>query len=425
MSLVVEVGWVVDLDAEAVIDELRADLRSDRPLILSGAWSLSAAGHLIEQAAALVEVMVLLPYTAEAPRGLRPLSLGHNASFNPLKPMGDRSSYAIFIAEVLKGVFDLSNAQASTLKRALMRAYSSNKEPSIDDVVSALEIESAELASRDAVDLIEVIEAMERGRLGAACKEGPPLEPCSAVSMSELPPRYATAISMAILVHALRSGFRGVVAICDLDLLNAFLGPARSLAIDLLNRLDASGSTVMMCSGSASALPLELRSRARMSLMGLPLTAEDARGLSAVLGRRALRLLNSKERFAYKLEGSAGVVEVPLKETAKIAVGGAEPPLEAPRPALYAKLGGKAKMAYEVLSFLRDGPSTRDSAISYAMHRLEISSLEASRLINALLAHGLLNEVVGADGKYWLKITVRGLSAIEELEALEGWLARG
>jgi hypothetical protein len=161
-------------------------------------------------------------------------------------------------------------------------------------------------------------------------------------------------------------------------------------------------------------------------MIGTPLAAEDARDLSIVLGRRVLKLLNSKERFAYKLVGSAGVVEVPLKETIKVAVAEeVELQPEAPRPTLYTKLGDKAKMAYEVLSFLRDGASSRDSVVSYAMHRLDISSLEASRLINSILTHGLASEVVGADGKYWLKITVRGLNAIEELEALEGWLARG
>ena len=425
MSLVVEVGWVVDVSAEATVDELRVDLQSDRPLIISGAWSLNAASHLIEQVIDSVGALVLSPYAADVPRGLRQLGLGLNASFNPFKPIGDRPSYAIFASEVFKGVFGLNNAQASALKRALVRAYSSDSEPSVEDVVSALEIESAELASREALDLIEVLEAMERGRLGAACRGGPSLEPCSAISMSELPSSYATAISMAILMHALKGGFRGVVAICDLDLLEGFMGHARGLVVDLLSRLDGAGSTVMMCSGSVSALSLELRSRSRMSMVGAPLTAEDARDLSAVLGRRVLRLLNSKERFAYRLAGSAGIVEVPLKETVKVAVEGAELPPEAPRPMLYAKLGGRAKMAYEVLSFLRDGPSTRDSVISYAMHRLDVSSLEASRLINALLAHGLASEVVGADGKYWLKITVRGLNAIEELEALEGWLSRG
>jgi hypothetical protein len=425
VSLVVEVGWIVDLSAEAVIDELRIDLRSDRPLIISGAWSLNAASHLMEQVADSVDVVVLLPYTDEAPRGLRHLSLGLNASFNLFKPIGDRTSYAIFVSEVFRGVFDLSGAQASALKRALVRAYSSNKEPSVEDVVSALEVETTELASRDAVDLMEVLEAMERGRLGAACRGGT-LEPRSAISMSELPPSYATAISMTILMHALRGGFRGVVTMYDADLLEDFLGSARKLAVDLLNRLDVAGSTMIMCAGSASALPLELRSRSRALIIGLPLTAEDARDLSAVLSRRALKLLNNRERFAYKLVGSTGVVEVPLKETVKVAVAEkVEPQLEAPRPTLYAKLGNKAKMAYEVLSFLRDGPSARDSVISYAMHRLDISSLEASRLINALLTHGLASEVVGADGKYWLKITVRGLNAIEELEALEGWLARG
>ena len=425
MSLVVEVGWVVDLSAEAVVDELRMDLRSERPLIISGAWSLSVASHLIGQVADSTEVVALLPYATEAPRGLRHLSLGLNSSFNPFKPVGDRTSYAIFISEVFRGAFGLNSAQASALKRALVRAYSGNKEPSVEDVISALEIESTELASRDAVNLVEALEAMERGRLGAACKGGD-LEPRSAISMAELPPSYAAAISMAVLMHVLKSGLRGVVAVCDLDLLRGFLGPAYRLAVDLLNKLDDSGSIVVMCAGSASALPLELRSRSRALMVGAPLTAEDARDLSVLLGLRALKLLNSRERFAYKLVSSAGVVEVPLEETVKITVAAeAKLPPEVPRPTLYAKLGSKAKMAYEVLSFLRDGPSTRDSVISYAMHRLDVSSLEASRLVNALLMHGLASEVVGADGKYWLKITVRGLSAIEELEALEGWLARG
>jgi hypothetical protein len=425
VSLVVEVGWVVDLSAEAVIDKLRMDLQSDRPLIISGAWSLNVASHLMEQVADSVDTLTLLPYTDEAPRGLRHLSLGLNASFNPFKPIGDRTSYAIFLSEVFRGAFKLSNTQASALKRALVRAYSNNKEPSVEDVISALEVESAELTNREAVDLMEALEAMERGRLGAACRGGA-LEPRSAISMSELPPSYATAISMTILMHALKGGSKEVVTVCDVDLLEDFLGSARGLAIDLLNRLSAAGLTVIMCAGSASALPLELRSRSRASMIGAPLTAEDARDLSAVLGRRAIRLLNSKERFAYKLVGSAGVVEVPLKEAVRVAVAAeVEPQPEAPRPTLYTKLGNRAKMAYEVLSFLRDGPSARDSVISYAMHRLDISSLEASRLINALLTHGLASEVVGADGKYWLKITVRGLNTIEELEALEGWLTRG
>lgn len=427
MNLYVDVGWVIDEDSETPVNELRVDLSSVHPLVVGGAWSLNAAYHMLGQLVDSTDLVVISPYADEAPRWLRHLNLGLNASFNPFKPVGDRSAYAHFIASVFKGVFDLNNAQTSALRRALMRIYLSGKEPIIENIISALEIESTELVNRDAVELVEIVETMERGRLGAACASQSELLNAQAViSMSELPPSYASILSTAILMHALKGGFKGVLTLCDVDLLKEFVGSAwRELAV-LLDKMRCEGLTIIACTSSASSIPSGLKARARMIIVGSPITPEDVKSVSTIIGRRALKLLRGKERFAYSSTFSTGVIEVPLEETVKMhVVEELKAPLEAPRSTLHVKLGSRAKMAYEVLSFLRDGASTRDSVISYAMHRLDISSLEASRLVNALIIHGLASEVVGADGKYWLKITVRGLNALEEIEALEGWLVRG
>ncbi|MEM4576391.1 MAG: hypothetical protein QW701_02870 [Candidatus Nezhaarchaeales archaeon] len=426
MSFEVDVGFIIEDDAEALTSTLRVNLFSAHPLVISGAWSLNATYHLLGQLADSANLVVISPYIAEGPRWLKHVSLGLNASFNPFKPVGDKLVYAHFVADAFKGAFNLNNAQTSSLRRALTRTYLTGKDPTIEDITSALELESNELTNRDAVELIEIVEAMGRGRLGAACSSHFELTNIQAlISMYELPPSYASLISMAILMHLLKSGFKGVVTLCDVDILKEFIGSAWKNLIDLLNKMRAESSIVIACANGTSSIPLELRAGARMAIMGSPITPEDVRYVSAVVGRRYLRLLNSKERFAYSLAYSSGVVEVPLEETAKIsAIEELKVPVEVPKSMLQAKLGNKAKMAYEVLNFLRDGASTRDSVISYAIHRLDVSSMEASKLVNALLIHGLANEVVGADGKYWLKITVRGLNALEELEALEGWLIR-
>jgi len=426
VSTIVEVGWIVDGDADALVDTLRIDLSNVHLLTVSGAWSLNATCHLLGQVAGSVNLVVVSPYTAEGPQWLRHLSLGLNASFNPFKPVGDKLAYSHFIADIFKGAFSLNNAQTSALRRALMRAYLSSKEPTAEDVLSALEIESTELTNRDSIELIEIVEAMCRGRLGAACTNRLELTDLQAIiSMSELPPSYASILSMAMLMYLVKNGFKGVVVLCNLDVLREFIGSAWRNFVYLVNKMKVEPLTIIACTSSASFTPLELRTRAHMIIVGSPLTPEDAKYVSAMVGRKRLKLLNSKERFAYNLISSSGVIEIPLEETVKMHVEEElKALLEAPRSMLHAKLGNKAKMAYDILSFLRDGASTRDSVISYAMHRLDVSSLEASRLVNTLLIHGLASEVVGADGKYWLKITVRGLNALEELEALEGWLTR-
>lgn len=426
MNLTVEVGWIIDEETEALVDKLRIDLSNAHPLLIGGTWSLNAAYHLLEQVADSTSLVMISPYIAESPQWLRHVSLGSNASFNLFKPVGDKLTYVHFIADVFKGAFNLNNAQTSALRRALMRAYLSSKEPTVEDVVSALEIESMELANRDAIELVEIVETMGMSKLGAACRGHYELTNIQAlVSMSELPPSYASVLSMVILMHLMKNSFKGVVALCDFDIIKEFVGSAWKNLVDLLNKMRAEHTIIIACTNSVSSIPLELRARARMTIVGSPITPEDARHISIMISQRALKLLSSKERFAYNFISSKGIVEVPLEETVKIHVAEElKAPLEAPRSMLHAKLGNKAKMAYEILSFLRDGASTRDSVISYAMHRLDVSSLEASRLVNALLIHGLASEVVGADGKYWLKITVRGLNAIEELEALEGWLTR-
>lgn len=427
MSFVVEVGSVVDEDTGALVNSLKVDLSKVQPMIIGGNWSLNATCHLLKQLVDSMDLVVISPYAVEAPQWLRHVSLGLNASFNLFKPIGDKLTYAHFVAEAFRGAFNLNNAQVSALRRALTRVYLSSKEPTIEDVTSSLEVESTELTNRDAVELIEIVETMKRGRLGAACSGHLELANLQAIiSMSELPPSYASLLSMAMTMHVLKSNFRGVLVLCDVDLLREFAGSAWKNLVDLLSKARVESSIIIACSSSISSVPLDLRAKARMTIAGIPMIPEDVRYVSTMVGRRALRLLNGKERFAYNFALSSGVVEVPLEETVEMhVVEELKAPLEAPRSMLQAKLGNKAKMAYEVLSFLRDGASTRDSAISYAMHRLDLSSLEASRLVNALIIHGFANEVVGADGKYWLKITVRGLNALEEIEALEGWLIRG
>ncbi len=424
MNTIVEVGWMIDVDAEAALNKLKVDIKEINPLIIGSKWSINVAFHIIGQVADSMEIMVISPYTDEAPHWAYPAYMGLNASLSIFKPVGDRDLYAHFIAEAFRGALGLNNAQTSALRRALLRVYSSGKDPSVEEVLSAVEIEAMDLRGRDATELIEALEAMERGRLGAACQSDMelPRGPI-AITMSKLPPSYASIMAIVLLKHLYEKCFNGIIAICDIEHLQTFLGSTWKIATDMIFKLMKSKATVITCSSSISGLPLDLRARAGMTMMGAPSALEDVRYIEELIGRRALKLLNSKERHAYRLIDSSGIVEVPLEETEKIKVEEAlKLPRETPKPMLYAKLGHKAKMAYEILSFLRDGASTRDSVISYAMHRLDISSLEASRLINTLLTHGLASEVVGADGKYWLKITVKGLNAVEELEALEGWL---
>lgn len=424
MNAMIEVGWIIDVDAEASLSKLKVDVSDVNPIVIGSKWSINVASHIMEQAAGSMEAIIISPYVDEAPHWTYPLHMGLNASLNIFKPIGDRDLYAYFIAEAFKGSLGLNNAQASALRRALLKVYLSDKEPSIEEILSIIEIEAVDLRGRDANELIEILEAMGRGRLGAACQSDIEISrgPIT-ITMSKLPPSYASLLTIVLLRRLYEEGFSGIIAIRDVEYLQGFLGSAWRMAEDMIFKLRGNGAIVIACSSSISCLPLDLRARAGMIMMGTPLALEDVRHIEELIGRRALKLLNSKERHAYKLIDSSGIVEVPLEKAERVKVEETIKPLqEAPKPMLYAKLGHKAKMAYEILSFLRDGASTRDSVISYAMHRLDVSSLEASRMINALLTHGLASEVVGADGKYWLKITVKGLNAIEELEALEGWL---
>ena len=424
MRQILEIGWIIDREAEATLNKLRVDIAEANPIIISGRWSVNAAFQIACQAASSMEVVALSPFNSEAPKWIEAVELGANASFNPFKPIGNKDLYAYFISEVAKGALELTSAQALALRRALSRLYATSKEPTIDEVLSAVEVEAVDLRGEEANELIEAIEVMSRGRIGAACRGGGDINGSKVITMPRIPPTYASIITASIIYHIMYKGFNGLMMICGIESLQAMLNRAWKLLLNLMFEQARSKPLMILTSSSTAILPLDLRAKAGLLMTGTPMTPEDSRLIRELVGPSALKLLDNKNRYAYKLSWSSGVVEVEEEHLMPIEVEEElEAAHEAPKPMLYVKLGSKAKMAYEVLSFLRDGASTRDAVISYAMHRLDISSLEASRLINALLTHGLASEVVGADGKYWLKITVRGLNAIEEVEALEGWLA--
>lgn len=424
MKVLVEVGWMVDPDAETTLNKLTIDMAEADTIIIGGRWSPNVAAHIIEQAVGSMNSVIISPYSDETPCWAQALHPGFNIHLNIFSLSGEKFAHSHFLSEMFKGIFELNVAQVSVLRRALLRLYSSRRDPSVEDVLSAVEVETTELRGQDSIVLIELLESMSRGRLGAACQSSIELpKGSSAVIMSGLPPHYASIMAIILLRRLCIEGFKGIVEVRDVDFLLNFAGSAWKLIVDVIFKLARGGSTVIISSRSVTSLPISLRAEAHMTIMGAPSTLEDLRYIKGLIGNRAVSLLNNRERHAYKLTTSSGIVEVPLERLEKAKVEETiRPPKETPKPMLYVKLGDRAKMAYDVLSFLRDGASTRDSTISYAMHKLDITSLEASRLINSLIIHGLASEVVGADGKYWLKITPKGLSAIEELEVLEGWL---
>lgn len=424
MTCRVELGWIVDVDAEAPLAKLAVELSCASPILVGSKWSGGVASRIAGQAAdSAMNVVVLSPFSSALYPWMELLDMGVNASFNLFKPVGDVDVYAHFVTELLKGCLGLNGPQTAALKRSLKRVYSRGMEPTVEEVISAVEAESMDLRLRESMELLEALESMELGRLRLACSGDLELKGSSMVTLARLPPSYASAMTVAILYKLYAERFRGLLVVCHLDLLKEFLGSSWRLLLYVLAKLQEAGCSLCLPCNSVVELPHSVRVMAGLTLVGAPSTPEEARYVESLVGRAA-RLLDER-RHAYSHLTSRGVVEIPLEELEVLELEVAKPVREGPRPMLKVKFGAKAKMAYEVLSFLRDGASTREATISYAMHRLDITSLEASRLINSLLTHGLASEVVGADGKYWVKITVRGLSAIEELEALEGCWSEG
>ena len=84
--------------------------------------------------------------------------------------------------------------------------------------------------------------------------------------------------------------------------------------------------------------------------------------------------------------------------------------------------GRNAEIIYSLLSFLREGATNRDGVLSYLQYKYGLKTSIASQLMVKAMIYNLIEEVVGKDGRYWIRITLKGISVMEEYEKYMGGL---
>jgi len=90
------------------------------------------------------------------------------------------------------------------------------------------------------------------------------------------------------------------------------------------------------------------------------------------------------------------------------------------KPILIRLFKDSAMVVCDLLEFLREGPSNREGIFSYLQYKHGLGVKVAMRLLMKMLLYKLVEEVIGKDGRYWIKITVNGLLALEEFLEYRG-----
>jgi len=298
-----------------------------------------------------------------------------------------------FIARFTAESLGLNRLEERLLLQALIKMVSCG-ELSIEKLRREVEALVSALPGGDRARcqlLLESIDTMCVGRLGAALMTGqpPPSDGLTLLDLRALPPPYK------YLVYSIAAVWAVLENAC----------------LVMVNPFPTSPSWISLMTEFAAAIteqPVVVSGLSRRE-------AGQVRG-------GWVRLMYVEDSWVVEISGRTYILTCPEAgwqppETVSMPQALLKP--AGPRRILLLEevFGQACEIAYKALSFLREGSTTREGLSSYLSYAFSIRTPEALRLITKMMAYGLVEETVGRDAKYWLRLTIRGYSALEEYES--------
>ncbi len=370
------------------------------------------------------------------------LKLGFNASL-PLFELKDEDPYLkIFdIVEAFKLSFHISEYSARILQYALASlATKGNITPSIEEVI--LEVESRSQISIPKIHvarLLRLLDLMSYGRIGAAfCNQAnidfTKNDTILIIDVSHLPREFKTLASFLILMK-LPKDKKLTIIIENADLMMPELMRAlreefalafeRTLyTLDILDQFRK--SLIILSCRSPIFLSTRARFKLKYAFASIPKYKEDFDALvniflTSKISWREIKNLPQNLMLIFQ-NGELKTASLSFTKIPSIPITIEEKlkPHKIKIETLLEKVfRGLSEAAYQILSFLLQGSADRDTLLGYAIGILGLNSEKAQRILGILSAYGLISDVIGRDGKHYLKITPSGIAALNEYSSKE------
>lgn len=334
--------------------------------------------------------------------------LGWNATFpfgEAFKPVFLDKYFVIpYITSLFRKILKLSPIEEKVLSEALIELVDEGN-VELDNLISKIEELSSILPSGDRIrlnHLITYLQLLQVGRCGSTLRLKEPV----------LKIKGNTYIDFSLLPHMLKYLIYGLVGIWLLineklkNMIMVLCGPFNNISVGVLQ------------------LFLELALVFNRRIVIIALNKNLLNKLLNYLTNYVILyyenehwVVNDESGVKYELDIEKLPFKVPTFELPACLI----KPLGKERITLLEKVFGNMQiMAYKALAFLREGATTRDGLVSYLTYAFNIRTSDALRLITKLMAYGLIEEIIGKDTKYWLRLTIRGYGALEEYEKVKG-----
>ena len=389
--------------------------RSNR-LLVRGTSTLKLEANLVNEALDSGKVIIVDPCsTRRALTNIPEIAwriLGWNASLRLVdlleNRLGDEYFMIPYLVEIFSAVFDLSPIEVKVLTEAFVELVDSGSERRFSDLADKVEEISSTLPYSDKVRvtrLINLLQLLNLGRAGAALSNDISLSGIDSsmlLDLSLVPWKFKELVYGLLMIWCVLRG-NGMLL---------FGEPPCNNVTDIIKVL--------------VDLMTSIGSNSKLIISGV--TQNQVKAITnECSGFELLGEINTESgtRWTYT-SGSGEMYEVVLEEL-PLMVTYVSMPEQVLKPVIRVKITllekvfrRESEMAYKALAFLREGATTRDGLVSYLTYAFSIKTSHALRLVTKLIAYGLVEEVVGRDTKYWMRLTIRGYSALEEYEALKG-----
>jgi len=384
--------------------------------MIEGTSTLKVEVNLINKALDSGEVIIIDPcsirrtFTSIPEISWRILGWNASISLTDLlkEKFHDKYFMVSYLVEIFAKTFNLSSIEAKILTEALVELIDSSSELSFNNLTDKVEEISSTLPYSDRIRvmrLINLLQLLNLGRVGAALSNKAPLDEVNGsllLDLSLIPWKFKGLIYGFLTVWCAMRSYNMLILGGPLP---EGIAEVLRVTVDLI--LSAGHSSKLIVSGIT-------QHQAERVMRNYP----DFKLLKEMKVGTSTRWIYFQER--------GETYEVILDDIPLWTAYGEMPeqllePISRVKVTLLEKVFKReVDIAFKALAFLREGATTRDGLVSYLTYAFSIKTSHALRLVTKLVAYGLIEEVVGRDTKYWMRLTIRGYGALEEYEALRG-----
>ncbi len=362
--------------------------------------------------------------------------LGWNASLpliEVIPPGRDLSSRLLMVTDIITAALNLSDIEAHILHNALMKYLTSSRHE-LDNLMRAISEEYMKLSPVErtrAYNILSLMRDLKYGRLGAALSElhhtVDSEERKLYVDAALIPPNYRSLVLSLLMYYLYSRGVRDkIIVVLNFGTYLSDVSMKSKSFSNLLTTILTNNITIVH-SNSILELPTYLREYVTYIIQHRVNTSTEARALADFYKLPEETLTKLRDHEAY-LVGRGLCLKIALwhdiveeQPTFKLPKEVIIPREPAAQPLIREVFGEKAELVYEVLNYLRRGAVTRDELLSFLTEGMGLDTTSAAKLINELCVHGLVEDFIARDGRYWIRLSIRGLVSVDEYEE---WRAR-